>query len=164
MTEEPKKTNAFIKAIKNGYECGVYAAIRPVAHLVSERMIEDTEKKARPIFAISSAALMCGFKYITYPADPATNTIAGYILLGGVASGTAAAIAERFISGTKPCSANLFNNFTKEREDNLNLRSFVEKRKKILEKHGRTDLLDKLAAKEQQAFDKLQAKKKSHDR
>ena len=162
MTKETKKTNTFVKNIKRAYENGTYAVLKPIAHLVSDRLIDDTEKKMKKLVGASIflGATAYGIKCAAFPADVAANelmqninrtsSVMAGVGLGGVYATIGSFISTRFISGTKPLNG--------EREDSLCLRGFVEKRLKRLEKAGRTDLLDKLAEKEQKAFDKLQLK------
>ena len=171
MSKENQKTNAFVKNVKRAYENGTYAVLKPVAHLVSDRLIDDTERKVKKIVGASIflGAAAYGIKCAAYPADTAASelmqnlnkarSLAGGFTFGGIYATIGSFISTRFISGTKPLNG--------EREDSLCLRGFVEKRLKRLEKAGRTDLLDKLADKEQKAFDKLQmkqAKRQQNDR
>ena len=179
MTKEAKKTSAFVKTVKRAYENGTYAVLKPVAHLVSDRLIDDTERKVKKLVGMSIflGSVAYGIKCAAYPANAAASelmqnldragSLAGGITFGGIYATVGSFISTRFVSGTKPMSGNVFNDFTKEREDSLCLRGFVEKRLKRLEKAGRTDLLDKLAEKEQKAFDKFQMKqvqKQQNDR
>jgi len=177
MAKETKKTNAFVKTVKRAYENGTYAVLKPIAHLVSDRLIDDTERKVKKLVGASIflGATAYGIK-CAYPADVAAGELINALdksdiitgaFLGGIYGTVGSVISSRFVSGVKPFSANPFNDFTLEREDSLCLRSFVEKRLKRLEKAGRTDLLEKLVENEQKAFDKLQmkqAQKQQNDR
>lgn len=163
MNNDGKQSNKFIKSVKRIYENGTYAMIKPVAHLVSDRLIDNTESKVKKIVGASifGAGVAMAVKH-AFPADAAARELLSTfdkfssmytgVVFGGVYGAVGAFVSKRFISGTKPCNG--------EVDDSLCLRGYVEKRMARLEKANRTDLLDKLGAKEQKAFDKLQNKQK----